>query len=111
MSTYVYIAAPYTTGDVVRNVRRAILAGDELSRCGLVPFIPHLTHLWHLVRPHDYDFWMDLDMAWLEKCDCLVRLDGESPGAGAEVIRAIELGKPVYLSVHDCLMAQARKDE
>ncbi|GAG05287.1 unnamed protein product, partial [marine sediment metagenome] len=35
---------------------------------------------------------------WLEVCDCVLRLPGESAGADLEVERAKELGIPVYLT-------------
>lgn len=94
----VYIAGPYTKGDVAMNVRAAIWAGDLLAGAGYAPFIPHLTHFWHLVCPRVWEFWLEQDLAWLEVCDCVLRLPGESAGADLEVKRAEELGIPVYLT-------------
>ena len=102
---FVYVASPYTVGDVAVNVRINIEAADELARAGLIPFVPLLHHFWHLVVPHQYDFWTALDMAWLERCDAIVRLAGPSKGADAEVKRAQELGLPVYYSIEECLGA------
>lgn len=96
---FIYIASPYTKGDVAVNVRNNIEAADRLAREGFAPFAPLLTHFWHMLFPHPYQFWCDLDMVWLERCDALVRLPGESSGADAEVKRANELGLPVYYSV------------
>ena len=95
----VYIAGPYTKGDVAQNVRDAVFAADRLSRAGYAPFIPHLTHFWHLLCPHDWEFWYEQDLHWLEVCDCVLRLPGESVGANREVRRARELGMPVYWAV------------
>lgn len=95
---YVYVAGPYTKGDVAMNVRTAICVGDMLRGAGYVPFIPHLTHFWHMVEPHPIEFWYAYDMEWLERCDCVVRLAGESSGADKEVARAKELDIPVYFS-------------
>lgn len=97
----IYIAGPYTKGDVAQNVRNAIIIADRLAQVGYVPFIPHLSHFWHLLCPHDWEFWLDQDLDWLEVCDCLLRLPGESVGADREVERAFELGIPVYLEIHD----------
>lgn len=97
----VYIAGPYTKGDVAQNVRNAILAADHLIGEGHVPYIPHLTHFWHLLSPKPYEFWIDYDLLWLEKCDCILRLQGESAGADMEVVEATRLGKPVYHSIRD----------
>lgn len=93
---FIYVASPYTKGDVAVNVRRCIECADELATRGLVPFCPLLTHFWHLICPHPIEFWYAQDMAWLEKCDALVRLPGESTGADKEMARARELGIPIF---------------
>ena len=95
----VYVAGPYTKGDVALNVRRAIEAADCLLKAGHQPFLPHLTHFWHLVCPGPYEQWMALDLAWLSVCHALVRLPGESSGADREVAEAIKLGTPVFSGV------------
>ena len=95
----VYVAGPYTKSDVVINVRKALSAGEVLAQEGFVPFVPHLTHFWHLVHPHDVEFWYQYDMHWLECCDCLLRLPGDSTGADAEVKQMAELGKPVFWDI------------
>ena len=99
---FVYVAGPYTLGDVVQNVRAACAAAEAIVRAGHTPFVPHLCHLWHLVSPHHHEYWMDYDRAWLEKCDVVVRLVGDSRGADIECARAAELGIPV-MSLEDCL--------
>lgn len=106
--TKIYIAGPYTNGNTAINVRAAILAGDRLAKAEFTPFIPHLTHFWHLLRPHDWEFWMKQGMQWLETCNCLLRLPGESVGADREVQRARELGLYVYQSVEQALEAMRR---
>ena len=93
---YIYVAGPYTNGDPVLNVRKAIEAAEQLRELGYVPFIPHLTHLWHLISPHEYEYWIEYDKEWLEKCDALLRLPGISKGADDEVMRMFYLNKPVF---------------
>ncbi len=93
---YVYVASPYTKGDTAINVRRNLEAADHLAKAGYVPFAPLLTHFWHLLFPHPYEFWCALDDAWVEKCCCLVRLTGESSGADKEMALAESKGIPVY---------------
>jgi hypothetical protein len=96
----VYISAPYSNGDIVTNIRRAIEAADKLARQGHTPYIPHLSLLWHLVSPKDYDFWLDYDMRFImDWADCILRLDGESKGADKEVELARKLYLPVYYSL------------
>lgn len=103
----IYIAGPYSKGDVAQNVRNAIHAGDYVSRFGHIPFIPHLTHFWHMLCPHEYEFWMEQDDVWLAECDAILRLEGESAGADREVERALELGLSVYTSIFDIPRDQA----
>jgi hypothetical protein len=102
----VYIAGPYTKGDVAKNVRTAIDAANTLLEFGFTPFVPHLTHFWHMLCPHEYQVWLDYDYEWLKSCDVLIRLRGESPGADIEVKQARLRGMPVFNSVVDFLKAQ-----
>jgi hypothetical protein len=96
VNKYIYVAGPYSKGDPIINTRKAIEAGNLLREMGFVPFIPHLTLLWHLVSPHDIEYWYEYDNEWLKRCDSLLRLPGESPGADNEVNLMVEMGKPIY---------------
>ena len=89
------------------NVRRAMQAADHLLAVGLIPFVPHLNAAWHMVSPKDYETWMQWDDAWLSRCDALLRLPGPSDGADQEMVRAQEMGLPVYLSIPDLMDALA----
>lgn len=97
----VYVAGPYTKPDPGHNVYNACKAADELLALGFLPFIPHLSHLWHLISPKPYEVWMDQDLGWLNRCDALLRIPGESPGADCEVEFATSLGIPCFQSVED----------
>jgi hypothetical protein len=90
----VYVAGPYTSNPN-KCTNLAIDVGDWLAIDGYIPVIPHLTHFWHKRIPHDWEFWMEMDSAVLEKCDMLVRIPGESKGADMEVEQAKLLGIPV----------------
>jgi hypothetical protein len=107
---FIYVASPYTKGDVAINVRRNIEAADRLALAGFTPFCPLLTHFWHLLIPHEYEFWCAYDMVWLERCDAIVRLAGESSGADAEVKRAVELGLPVFYSVEEVIGSAPQRE-
>lgn len=98
---YVYVSGPYTHPDPVENVRGAILAADALRSLGFVPFVPHLTMLWHMVAPHPLEFWYRWDMEWVKKCDAVLRLPGLSKGADAEVMLARELALPVAYTIEE----------
>lgn len=97
----VYIAAPYTLGDTGRNIWNVIDCANNLCDLGFVPYIPHLTHFWHIVSPKPAQFWYEYDLVFLSFCDCLLRLPGESIGADNEVKVAKELCIPVYYSVEE----------
>lgn len=93
---YVYLAAPLTQGDSFYNVRAAIKAASTLRALGFTPFVPHLYCLWHMLFPQPYDFWIDLDLDWLKKCDAFVWIGGESEGVKIERTYAASLGVPSY---------------
>lgn len=95
----VYIASPYSKGDPVVNVRTSLEAADRLASLGYLPFAPLLSHLWHLISPHPYEFWTKMDLEWVQRCDVLLRLPGDSSGADAEVAFAAEHDIPVYHSI------------
>lgn len=101
----VYIAGPYTRGDVMLNIREAILAADQVLAAGHVPFVPHLTGFWHVISPHPYQVWIDMDLVWLAECDAMIRLPGVSSGSDGEVRFAEEHGIPVYYGVEAFLQA------
>lgn len=114
MKPWVYIAAPYTAPDPAENTRRAVQAGAALLDSDLViPVVPHLTMLWHLIAPRPYEEWIAYDRHLLRRCDALVRLSGDSPGADEEVAFAGELGLPVFdgeMPLYDVMMwADARR--
>lgn len=105
----VYVAGPYTKGDVAINVRNALEAANVLANLGFWPFVPHLSHFWHLVFPRPYDFWTGLDNVFLPHCDALLRLEGESKGSDAEVALAESLGIPVFYDIDHLVEAYHRQ--
>jgi len=99
----VYIASPYTKGDCAVNVRNSIVVADALASSGFIPRWPLSSHFWHMIIPHPYEFWMELDMAEILHCDILLRLPGESSGADSEVKFASSIAIPVYYSLDELL--------
>jgi hypothetical protein len=97
----VYIASPYTMGDVAQNVKKQLDAADELMSMGFCPIVPLLTHFQHLHKPRPYDDWMSIDMEKVRRCDVLLRLPGESSGADREVMLAESIGIPVVFSMKE----------
>lgn len=106
----VYVAGPYTHPDPAANVNIAIRIAGALADSGLVtPFVPHLTMLWHVVEPRPIEFWYAYDLAFLARCDAVLRLPGASTGADAEVDFGVSHGLSVHESVEDVLRwAEAR---
>lgn len=129
----VYIAGPYRSekpGGVQANISKAQLMGLAIATSGhkynLFPVIPHMntahfeTHTSRLVEmsggvvePIDDKYWLRGTMILMEKCDAVLlthpRAGAESSGTKAEILRAIELGIPVY--AHEgMLFLDARED-
>ena len=103
MIKYVYIAGPLSSsGNYLENVRQAVVAAEKLLEMGFVPFVPHLSALWQLISPHDeHEYWLPMDLAWIDRCDAVLRLPGESKGADAETEHALAQGKPVFGSIEE----------
>ena len=95
----VYVAGPYTLGDVAVNVHEAIHVADLLLGLGFIPYVPHLTHFWHLMSPKPWDIWIELGMPFLLKCDYVLRLNGKSKGADIEVEAAKKANIPVFVTI------------
>lgn len=99
-SPQIYVAHPMGKSDVLEeNCARAIVFADKVYDLGAVPFIPALTVAWHRLAPKHYEEWMALDFAIIARCDALVRVPGESPGADREVAFAKQHGVPVLMSL------------
>ena len=90
----IYVAGPYTKGDVAVNVFNALRFADYLMRQNVTPFVPHLTHFWHIMHPHTYEEWCKYDLVWMLKCDGILRIAGESAGADKEWDVAMESNIP-----------------
>ena len=92
----IYIAGPYTLGDVAQNVKNAMDTANDLIMHGFAPYCPHLTHFLHMNHWQPYEKWLELDLAYLPLCDAIIRLPGQSSGADKEVRRGLELNIPVF---------------
>lgn len=99
----VYIASPYTKGDIALNVKNSMDAATTLMDLGFAPFCPLLTHFLHIAHPRPYQDWVAWDNEWVVVCDALLRLPGDSRGADAEVQLAKQYHIPVFSSIRDLL--------
>ena len=97
----VYIASPYTLGDVAVNVKAQLDMADVLMDKGFAPFAPLYSHFQHMAHPRPYQDWIKIDLVWVEVCDCVLRLPGESSGADGEIKYAEELGIKTYYSLEE----------
>jgi hypothetical protein len=99
---YVYVAGPLSKPNPADNTRKAVLVADELLRAGYTPYVPHLTMFWEcIVGPRTWEDWLDFDENWLRRCDVLLRLPGESPGAHREVMFACNHDIPIVYSIDE----------
>ena len=95
----VYIASPYTLGDPLENVNKSFDVASKLIKLGYAPYCPLYSHYLEMRNPEKYETWMDLDFEWIKRCDCLLRLPGQSSGADKEVKFAESIGIPVFYSI------------
>lgn len=103
----VYIAGPYTGGKWGTNVKNAVGAGEKVAEAGHIPFIPHaMSSLWSILYEKSGEEWLQQYYSWIETCDALIRIPGESPGGDKEVMYASSLNIPTYPSVDSFLEAQ-----
>jgi len=105
----IYIAAAYTQPDPVVNTQRALHIADALLEAGIIPLIPHLNIIWHLVSPKPYYRWLEYDGHLLVRCDAVLRVPGYSAGAALECAFAENRGMavihPLSDSPTDCVSA------
>tara|TARA_R110002096_G_scaffold219113_2_gene407421 strand:+ start:29 stop:361 length:333 start_codon:yes stop_codon:yes gene_type:complete len=100
----VYVAGPYTRGNMCENIGVAARAGLEIMQAGHAPFVPHThTHVMALFEYRDYEEWMAIDFAVVERCDAVFRLPGISDGADREVTLAEKCGIPVFTVMEDLI--------
>ncbi len=101
----VYVAGPYSSGNMAANVRNAVAAGHRLLTLGFAPLVPHLTHFFDLMHEHPYEDWLQMDLAWVTVAEAVLRLPGVSAGADRETALALQLGIPVFTSIEAIVKA------
>jgi len=95
----IYIAGSYS-GDITKNVRKAIDTAEEIIKIGFAVYVPHLSHLWDLMSPHDYSFWIKNDNEILKVCDALFVIDVQSNGIKREIELAEKYKIPLFISLN-----------
>ncbi len=110
MRSLVYVSGPITQHPAgpFMSVRDGVAVGDALFDHGYAPIVPHLTVFWSEAQAdnknRDYEDWMALDLAIIEKCAAVYRIEGYSPGGDREIAFAQECGIPVFYDL-DALYA------
>jgi hypothetical protein len=108
----VYIASPYSHGDVAMNTHFQCKIFDQLLSDGKVlPVAPLWSHFQHLLFPRPYEDWIRYDQEMLRLYDCCLRLTASlhekdyretvSIGADAEAATFRDMGKPVFYSIEE----------
>ncbi len=97
----IYIAGPYTIGEVAQNVKNSMDTANELIVLGYAPVCPHLTHFLHMNNWQPYDKWLEIDAEYVKVSDAVLRIPGESKGADKEVELAESLDIPVFYNIKE----------
>lgn len=86
-----------------RNVQKSIEAGRQLILKGHTPFLPLLYHFVHRdwSETPDEDKWHRICLAWLVKCQAVLRLPCKSSGADDEVELGKALGLKIYYDIEE----------
>lgn len=103
----VYIASPYTKGDMALNVRYQMEIWDKLYGEGhVLPVAPLWSHFQHLTFPRGYEEWLRYCLQTIPRYDACFARDAEygplnyemteSSGRAREISWFQELGKPVF---------------
>src|SRR5262245_45523251 len=81
----VYIASPYTKGDVAMNTHFQCKGFDQMLEDGKAwPVAPLWSHFQHTVFPRPYKDWIAYDQALLHLYDACVRLTAKVEKSGYE---------------------------
>ena len=103
MLPLIYVAGPYraaTRDDIARNIDAARSVGISAAALGWFPVIPHANtaHMELDLPGLGDDFWLAGTLEMMERCDAVVLIPGwqNSAGTRGEIIRAEELGIPVF---------------
>ncbi len=115
----VYVAGPYTgssqwwlrllrrllllPSEEELNVRRAMEYATQLRDAGFAVVLPHLSHYWDKRHRAPYKVWIDMDLAFIPRCDVMLRTPGKSSGASREVLRSRAVSVPVFFSVEEII--------
>lgn len=103
MQPLIYVAGPYraaTRDAIAQNIDAARVIGISAAALGWFPVIPHANtaHMELDLPGLGDDFWLAGTLEMMERCDAVVLVPGwqNSAGTRGEIIRAEELGIPIF---------------
>ena len=103
----VYVAGAYSGPDVITiraNMRRGLVLSVQVLQAGFAPFAPWLDFEFGLLADLTLQQYYNYSMAWLEASEAVLvcPIGAEtSRGTQSELVRATELGIPVFWSLRD----------
>lgn len=97
----IYISGPITKGSREDNFDQADEMNRKLIEAGFAPLNPMFSMFSRYAFDIEHSAWMEVDLAWIECADAVIRLPGESVGADIETSHAEKLGIPVVKSVEE----------
>ena len=102
---FIYLAGKYTephTYLVQRNIALAQEYAQEIAIMGALPVTPHLLTA-NMDGIQHYQWWCDVTMQLLRKCDAVFMLPNyeRSNGAIAELVDALRIGMPVFYQLNE----------
>lgn len=98
----VYVAGKYSDSNVIgvlNNIREGIKASVEVLIAGFAPFCPWLDYQFQFFdKTLTVEDYYRYSLAWLEVSDAILVLpnSGNSKGTQMEIVRAKELGIPIF---------------
>lgn len=116
----IFVAGPYCAYDstihdaprvMQHNVDKAIIVGNLLIERGHYVFVPHLNHYLHIHGScfRDRGLWYNrFDMTYLDLWANALFMLAPSPGADAELSRAIKNGYQIFNHIDDVPLLRPR---
>ena len=95
----VFISSPYSIGDKRENLKRHMDSAFELMKADFIPFVPLLYSYMDDIYEMSYSEWLIQTTSWIESCDVVLRLPGESNGCEKEEKVARNKGIPIVYSI------------
>lgn len=100
----VYIAGPMTSsGSKIANYATGLSAEIALMENRFAPFTPHHSFITNTFNEFSWEEWLQFDETWIEVCDAILRIPGESKGAAREELYAALKGIPVFHSIDELI--------